>query len=365
MSEAVDAEREVEDFFNKEIFGAPPRAENEAPFPTETPPETPPEPKPVEEVVVDDAPEEKEEKEEPPPEVTEPVEGAEETPPEQDKEPPIEVTATEEDEVAAWAKKKFGDDVALDTDSEKKFAKAAFEQEKLLGKQAEQARVDREAREQMEVQQRIDALNTPGSLTPEEDTWVGEALISSDPGEWAYNALQAERPDLYATIMDRWAALGEDESRRARVFHSRVLQAVTAPQPTEQESYTAALGNTFISLGLSIEEHGPVLLAKAEELGAANPLVQGMMSPNDDVRRISTRAIYDLVAAGRATVSKARTDDVVDQRVKEEQLRQNAAGVERGGPRVEQPPKSPFWEKFDEELAERGWDGNRPNYGKE
>jgi len=83
------------------------------------------------------------------------------------------------------------------------------------------------------------------------------------------------------------------------------------------------------------------------------------------VRMISTRAIYDLIASNQTTVQKARVDDQVQARVKEEQLRQQAAGVNQGGPRVEQPKKSPFWEGFDEELAERGWDGQRPSYGKE
>jgi hypothetical protein len=268
------------------------------------------------------------------------------------------------DEHLDWARKKYGEDIDLSTESSRKLAKAAFEQEKLLGKKAEEARALQEAQNQREIQDRIDALNTPGNLTQEEDNWVSEALLSNDPAEWAYNALQSERPDLYATILDRWSSLGEQESRQARIFHSKVLQAVTAPQPSQQETYTAALGETFVSLGLNIERHGPLILAKAEELGTDHPSVQGMMSTDSSIRRIATRSIYDLVTAGQATVQKARTDDVVEARVKEEQLRQAAAGVTQGGPRVEQPKQSPFWKEFEQEIADRGWDGNTPTYGR-
>jgi hypothetical protein len=364
MSEAADqAEREVEDFFNEEIFGAKPPVENEAPFP-----EAEPEAKPISEVATD-TPAEEPPAEEPPaegtPEPTEEAPTSEEVPPEQGEPAPEEGTVEQEEEYVAWARKQYGEDLDLDNPSADKLARAAFEKEKMLGRKAEEARELQEQAQARELQERIDALNTVGNLTPEEDAWVNESLLSGDPGEWAYNALQAQRPDLYASIMDRWSALGEDEARRARVLHSRVLQAVSTPQPSEQESYTQALGQTFISLGLDIERHGPLILAKAEELGTSHPSVQGMMSQDDDVRRIATRSIYDLVAQTQTTVAKAKAEDVVQARVQEEQLRQQAAGITGGGPRVETPKKSKFWESFDAEIEERGWDGNRPTYGRD
>jgi hypothetical protein len=361
MSEAADAEKDVEDFFNEEIFGAKPPVENEAPFP-----EAEPEPKPISEVATDTPEEAEEAPQEGTEEQPEEAPSSEEVPPEQGETPPQEETVEEptEQEYVAWARKQYGEDLDLDNPSADKLARAAFEKEKMLGRKAEEARELQAQAQARELQERIDALNTPGNLTAEEDAWVNESLLSGDPGEWAFNALQAQRPDLYASIMDRWSALGEDEARRARVLHSRVLQAVSAPQPSEQESYTQALGQTFVSLGLNIERDGPLILAKAEELGTAHPSVQGMMSPDEDVRRIATRSIYDLVAQGQTTVQKARNEDVVAQRVKEEQLRQQAAGIQQGGPRVEQPKKSPFWESFDAEIEERGWDGNRPTYGR-
>lgn len=358
MSEAADAERDVEDFFNEEIFGAPAPVENAPPFPQEVP-----ESKPVEEIVVE-TPDPEAEVEAPEVEtpVEDPAEGLPETPPQDEVEEQEEV----EEPHLAWAKKQYGDDIDLTSPSSQKLAKAAYEKERMLGKKAEESRELQKAAEARELQERIDALNTPGNLTQEEDNWVNESLISDDPGEWAYNALQAQRPDLYAAIMDRWSSLGEAEARRARVLHSRVLQAVAAPQPDEQETYTAALGSTFASLGLNVETHGPLILQKAEELGSAHPSVQGMMSTNEDIRRIATRAIFDLVSQGNTTVAKAKQDDVVAARVQEEQLRQNAAGIQQGGPRTgEQPKKSKFWEEFDSEIAERGWDGERPAYGRD
>jgi hypothetical protein len=363
MSETTDGAREVEDFFNEEVLGIRPTAE-EPPFLPDGPPE--PESKSVEEAaaVIE------EQEQEGTSEGTEEAEVSAEEASEQEEVELEEGTSEEppepsEDElIGAWARKKYGDDVGLETESERKFAKALYEQEKLLGRKAEETRVLQEEAQQRELQERIDALNTPGVLTTEEDQWVDEAIGSDDPAEWAYGALQGERPDLYAAILDRWSSLGEKESRQARIFHSRVLQAVTSPQPDPQESYTAALGHTFLSLGLNIERDGPVILAKAEELGGNHPAVQGMMSPNDDIRLLATRSVYDLVSASKTTVSKARTDDVVNGRVQEEELRRQAAGVTQGGPRIEQPKKSPFWDQFEQEIEDRGWDGNRPTYGR-
>jgi hypothetical protein len=353
MSEAADAAQDVEDFFNEEIFGAPKPVENDPPFPGDEPPEA----KPLEEVAVD-------------PEVSETPEEVSDTPeedaPEQEEvvsETPEEVSdEPAEEEYVAWARKQYGDDLDFDNAQVAKVAKAAYEKEKLLGKKSEEARTLQKAAEQAEIQARIDALNTPGHLTNEEETWVGEAVVSGDPGEWAYNALQAQRPDLYAGIMDRWSSMGEIEAREARAFHSRVLQVVTAPQPDPQETYTAALGETFSSLGLNIESHGPLILAKAEELGAAHPSVQGMMSQDPDIRRIATRSVFDLVAQGATTIQKAKTDDVVAQRIQEEKLREAASGIQQGGPRVEQPKKSAFWEEFE---AEEDQINSRPQWGKE
>lgn len=349
MSEAADVERETEDFFNSEIFGAAPPVENDPAFPGEDPPEA----KPLEEVAVDETPTPQEEAED----AEEEEEGGSE-PSEQSEPPPDEEPVVpDEEEFLAWAKKQYGDDL-----DPLKLAKAAFEKEKLLGKRtAETLDLQRQAQER-ELQEQIDALNTPGILTQEEDTWVNEAIVAPDPAEWAYNALQAERPDLYAAVMDRWSSLGEMEARTARAFHSRVLQAVTAPKPDEQETYTAALGETFTSLGLNIEAHGPLILQKAEELGSAHPAVQGMMSTDENVRLIATRAVFDLVSQGNATVQKAKNDDVIAQRVQEEQLRQQTQGIQQGGPRIEQPKKSKFWEEFETEEDQIN---SRPQWGKE
>lgn len=361
MSEAADPEREIEDLFNAEIFGVD-TSEGAAP-PGEAPAlAEPPESKPLAEVVVD-APEET-------PEGTpeEPIEAPDspETPPEQEEvEVPEGAPEGSEDEYVNWARKQYGEDLDLDNPQVALVAKAAYEKEKMLGRKAEESRRLQQEAEQREIQQRIDALNTPGNLTDEEEQWVNEAITTDDPGEYAYNALQAERPDLYAAVMDRWGSLGETEARRARVLHTQILQLVTQPQPSEQETYALALGQTFTSLGLNIETHGAAILQKAEQLGSDHPAVQGMMSADDDVRRISTRAIYDLVTTSNATVARVRQDDVVSARVQEEQLRQQAAGVNTGGPRVATPPRSAFWDQFDEELAERGWDGNSPSYGRE
>jgi len=355
MSEAADAERAVEDFFNEEIFGAKPEADKEAPFPVEAPPE----PKPVAEVAVDTPPE-PEDPEEGTEEGTEETPDSEEVAPEQGEVEPEEGTAeASEEEYLTWAKKQYGDD--LDPD---KLARAAWEKEKLLGQKSEsEKRLQKEAQDR-EIEQRLEFLNTPGVLTDEEDAWIDEAVTSADPAAAADALLTEGRADLYGAFIGRWLQQGDAEARQALQHRDRVMQWVSTPQPTEQESYTAALGQTFVSLGLDIETMGPKILQKAEELGVNHPSVQGMMSQDPDVRRIATRSVYDLATQGTTVVQKAKQDDVVAQRVQEEQLRQGAAAISNGGARPVEQKKGGFWDEFDKEIEERGWDGKRPSYGR-
>lgn len=350
--------------FNAEVFGIDTKEGTLAPEPpVEIAPI--PEPKSVGEAI--QAATEEEEVEEEAPE--DPVEDEGEAELQEEGREEVEDSAEEEveevEEYVAWAKKKFGEDTDLSSDTAQKLAKSAYEQEKMIGKQAAETKAAREAAERAELQAKIDALQTPGNLTPEEDSWVDEAISSADPGEWAYNALQAERPDLYASILNRWSSMGETEAAQARRLDAAVLQMVTAPQPSQEESYASALGQTFQEIGLNIESHGPIVLAKAEELGPSHPSVAAMMSPDPTIRQLGARNVFDLAMQGKTTVRKAKTDDEVENRVKEEQLRQKAAGVTTGKPHVEQPKKSTFWEGFDAELAERGWDGNSPTYGRD
>jgi len=188
--------------------------------------------------------------------------------------------------------------------------------------------------------------------------------MSNDPAEWAYNALQADRPDLYATVLNRWSSMGEQEAGKARRFEAKIIQSLSAPRMSVTETYTMALGQTFQALGLDIESQGPILLAKAEELGPNHPAVQAMLSQDPTIRQLGTRNVYDLAVSSKTTVQKARVDDDVEARVKEETLRAKAAGITKGTAHVEPPKKNPFWEGFDEEFAERGWDGNGPTYGR-
>lgn len=366
MSEAADDDGtlEVENFFNEEILGVRTEEPKEEPFPAEAPPE----PKPVEEVAVDEIPTPQEEAEDR--EGTE--EGTKETPdseevaPEQEEsETPEETPGSEEEAHLAWARKKYGEGIDLDSDSSKMLAKAAYEQEKLLGRQAEQQRRLEQEAQQREVEAKIAFLNTPGVLTPEEDAWIDEAVISDNPEEAADALLTEGRADLYGAFVARWVQQGDAEAFRALQHRDRVMQWATTPQPSEQESYSLALGQTFTSLGLNIEQHGPLILAKAEELGTAHPAVSGMMSPDPQMRAVATRAIFDLVTSGNVTVQKAKQDDVVAQRVQEEELRKNASGINQNGGRVEKPKQGGFWDKFDEEIEQRGWDGERPRYGTE
>lgn len=354
MSEAEDAERDVEDFFNEQILGVTQLEEKQDQFPTEALPE----PKPLDEVAVDETPTPQEEAEDA---EVEPDEESDESVEESVTEDPV----VEDDAHLAWARKKYGEGIDLENETSRMLAKAAYEQERMIGKQAEERRRLEQEAQAREIQQKIDFLNSPGSLTIEEDAWIDEAVSSGDAATAADALLNEGRADLYGAFIARWVQQGDREAMEAIQHRDRVMAWVQTPEPSETESYTLALGQTFQSLGMNIESHGPVILAKAEELGVNHPSVQGMMSQDPDVRRIATRAVYDLATQGQVAVRKAKTDDVVAQRVQEERLRQGAAGITNGGSRPEEKKKSAFWDKFDEEIEERGWDGNRPQYGRE
>jgi hypothetical protein len=304
----------------------------------------------VEEIAVDDTPAEGT------PEEPEQTPDSEEVAPEQGEVEPEEETPVE-DEYLVWARKQYGDD--LDPD---KLARAAWEKEKLLGQKSQnEKRLEKEAQER-EIQARIDFLNTPGVLTDEEDMWIDEAVASADPSAAADALLQEGRADLYGAFVSRWVQQGDAAAREALQHRDRVMEWVGQPQPTESESYASALGQTFLALGMNIDTDGPMVLQKLDELGGSHWAVEAIQSPDPVRRADATRAVVELIRAGQTSVRKARTDDVVQQRVQEEQLRQGAAGITNGGPRVEQPKRSPFWEEFETEEERIN---SRPQYGKE
>lgn len=353
MSEAEDAERAVEDLFNEEILGLKEPERDEAPFPTEAPPES----KPVEETTDPDLPPEEEQEqivEVPPelPDVQVEIEPTEE--PGRDE--------PEEEPYLAWAKKQYGEE--LDPD---KLARAAYEKEQLLGRKAQEEKQREEERRKESLQRDIDRLHTYGALTPEEEAWVEERAMEGDLDEAAKACFENGRYDLYAALTDRFVAMGGAAAQYANARRSAYIQDAVAfyqqPELSPQEQRRQVFRQVFASVGLDLDAHGPVVLAKAQELGGHYALA--LENGDEGQQAVAARALFDLATATQTEVSKHRLDDVVQQRVQEEKLRQNAAGVTQGGARVEQKKKDPFWENFEEEVEERGWDGNRPSYGNE
>jgi hypothetical protein len=357
---SADPERAIEDLFNQEIFGVdtsnPDTLEPEPPI--EMAPV--PEPKSVGEAI--QAAEDGQEEETPEPE----VEGTPLIEMDLDGEGEDGTTVTlEEEEYVAWAKKQFGDDVDLENASARKLAKSAFEKEKMLGAKSQEAKELREAQDAAELQRKIDALTTPGALTEEDEAWVETAATDANPFEYAYNAHLAGRDDLYNAILSQYGSMGPQEEALARRFHGEMIQRLSQPQLSPQEQQVQMMRSSFADGGLDYDAHREIIIAKAGELGENHPMVRSILSENVEARAMAIRGVYDLAMAGKTTVHKAKLEDDVQSRVKEEQLRQKVAGVTTGKPHVEAPKKSAFWEGFDEELKDRGWDGNGPTYGRD
>jgi hypothetical protein len=356
MSEAEDAERAVEDLFNEEILGLKEPDRDEAPFPTEAPPES----KPVEEIAdPDEAPETTEEET--------PAPGEETTP----EFPPQEEPAAEEPQeepYLTWAKKKYSlADEQLENEATRLLARSNYEQEQLLGRKAQEEKLREEERRRESLQRDIDRLHVYGVLTPEEEAWVEERAMEGDLDEAAKACFDHGRYDLYAALTDRFVAMGGAAAQYANARRSGYIQDTVAfyqqPEASPQEQQRQMFRSAFASVGLDLDAHGPTVLAKAQELGGHYALA--LENGDEGQRAVAARALFDLAVATQTEVSRHRLDDVVQQRVQEEKLRQGASGVTQGGARVEQKKKDPFWDSYNEEIEERGWDGNRPSYGRE
>jgi hypothetical protein len=282
---------------------------------------------------------------------------------EQPGEEPASPETVEEPEYAVWARKQFGDELDLSNPQIAKIAESRYEAEKMIGKSQSELQEQRKLMEEESAQRRIASLSQRADLTEEESDWVDVAIESEDPAAYAVSALENDRRDLYGAILDRWATQGESQSAKARDLHARVVQAYSQPAPDPQAQFRDALAQSFSAVGLNVGQHGSVILAKASELGDANPYVQGMMSQDPNIQQMAVRAIWDLAQSTQVTVQKVAREDDVAARVAEERLREGAAVVGNGT--VHQtPPKTQggFWDEFDEEVSARGWDGARPGY---
>jgi ribosomal protein S24E len=280
--------------------------------------------------------------------------------PREEAEDEIEVQA--ETDFTLWAKNKYGEDVDLE-----KLAKATYNQEQLLGRKAAEFEAEQQARRELEQQMILDTLNTNyAGLSPEEDEWVDEAVMSESPLDWAISALQNDRVDLYNTVLNRFGMQGEREQQLASEIRARVLfeaQRQPEPQASYQEVLASMLNYTFQGLGMDINTHGPVVAEQAAALGGSHPLVQAMQSEDDNLRALAVQQIYERAGNSKTTVQKAVYDDMNGAKAREAELRAGAAGVNSGsGPRKSPKAKS-FFDAWDEAAADLRVDGNNPRYG--
>jgi hypothetical protein len=361
-------ERELAQKLQDELFSGKPRSVGEAlaaddPTPLiedppgqpgdelEPPPKPPAEPEPVEAppIVVSDEPGRDIEKGQ------EPAPVAAEAAPEPEEEEPEEDTEEEEDlPHLAWAKKKYGDDPD-------KWAKAAFDQEQHISrmanslKEAEQLAVQWYEYAQQAERQAAQQQQMGMPLSAQEEAWVEQAM--TNPYTYARQAGMQGNVPLFNAVLARVA---EDNPGLAASIGSQIqmeMQQYVAAQDNgamqAAPTLDQALGASFQRLGINLEQAGPQMMAKVQELGEYHPYVQAILTGDDAQRDLAVQAVYDLVRAGTLTKRRVSDDQRAEQIKREGELRREAAGVVTGSPHVPPQEKDPFVDAMRQEWKDR------------
>ena len=352
------SERELADYLTESVFSNKPKSVGEAlaaaeeepaaaPEVPEPPVETPPEPP----VVVTDTPEQED---------TEEGQEEPEVPAEQVVEPEEEDTEedTEEDENVVWAKKKYGDDP-------NQWAKAARNMERHISqltnekKEAEQLAAQwYEYAQQQERQPQMGGM----PLSASEENWIEQSL--ANPMEYARQAAFQGNPQLYNGVIARVAeenpmlagqigAQVQFELQQAAMYEQQQTQAVHP-----QAQLPIALAQSFVRLGIDLEQSGPPMSEKIGELGEYHPYVQAILNGDNGQRDLAMQAVYDLMRSSKLTKRVVRDEQAAERIRREGELRREAAGVVTGAPHTPPPQQDPFMQAMEDEWKARGqWGG--------
>jgi len=284
------------------------------------------------------------------------------------REPPVlaegEITPVEEEQQVeeeeeelphlAWAKKKYGDDPD-------KWAKAAFDQEQHISRMANSLKeAEQLAVQWYEYAQQAEAAATSAQtqgmpMSASEEAWVEQAM--TNPHGYARQAAFQGNANLFNAVLARVA---EDNPGLAATIGTQVqmeMQQIVAQENGQMQSgpppLDQSLGASFSRLGINLEQAGPQMMEKVQELGEYHPYVQAILHGDDAQRDLAVQAVYDLVRAGTLVTRKVRDEQRATQIQREGELRREAAGVVTGSPHTPPPAVDPFMAAMEQEWKDR------------
>jgi hypothetical protein len=217
-------------------------------------------------------------------------------------EPPSTEELTGEPETAehlAWAERRNLTDFEA-------AAKLAYEQERFLGRRANELTEARERADALE-----EALSAQAPQTPaRSDDWIQQAVMSPDPGRYAFELARVGDWQTYERMMETWeGVVGETITVGV---HNQIMAAMQAaaeaegPQPNGDVQ--GAIREAFAANGV-YDMLGDPLMATvkkvADELGGQSEIVLGVARGD----AIATQALVEIARARSLTTRTLRISE--------------------------------------------------------
>ena len=261
----------------------------------------------------EEQPEEVVEEEQPEPD-QEDGEEAEEEDAQEDEEEAVE--EGEDEETAEEEPDEFSDDpqviayLAKYQNDPERALKAAVQLQQALGRQGqEKAVLTRRVQElEAEIAQQ-QAFQVGQLLSPEQQTWVEEAIGSQNPGNYVQQAVRAGEFDLARAVCAEWAREQPYEAMRVSqavdgAEYNMHAQQYTAPteEPVDHSMLLNALVDNFPDMPLYEQQ----MLTTLNNLGPGHPLVQDAQSADFAASAKAIINLYEIARARTATVKSTR-----------------------------------------------------------
>ena len=208
---------------------------------------------------------------------------------------PLEGTA----EHLAWAERRNLTDFEA-------AAKLAYEQERFLGRRANELT---EARERAEALEEALAAQQP-QIPLRSDDWIQQAVMSPDPGRYAFELARTGDWQTYERMMETWeSVVGETITVGV---HGQIMAAMSAAAEAEGQQPNGdpqgAIREAFAANGI-YDMLGDPLMATvkkvADEMGGGSELVQGVARGD----AIATQALVEIARARSLTTRTLRISE--------------------------------------------------------
>ena len=197
-------------------------------------------------------------------------------------------------------------------------------------------------------------------LSAQEEEWIESSL--GDPLGYARSAAFNGNVNLFNGVLNRVA---EENPMLASQIGTQVQMDLMQAAQYEQAQYESqqvapeaqlpiALAQSFVRLGIDLEQSGPPMSEKIGELGEYHPYVQAILNGDERQRDLAVQAVYDLMRSTSLTKRVVRDEARAEQIRREGELRREAAGVVTGAPHTPPPATDPFMAAMEQEWKDRG-----------